>query len=47
MWDGRETFGDTAGSDCVFSTTTCFSSLHFNLVDQSNSATVGHAPSAA
>ncbi|MEP7139676.1 MAG: cytochrome C [Caldimonas sp.] len=47
MWDGRETFGDTAGSDCVFNTTTCFASLHFNLVEQANSATVGHAQAAA
>lgn len=43
MWDGRETFRDAAGSDCIFNSTTCFASLHFNLVDQANTATVGHA----
>ena len=43
MWDGRETFRDPASTDCLFGTTTCFASLHFNLADQSNSATVGHA----
>ncbi len=43
MWDGRETFRDAASTDCLFGTTTCFASLHFDLADQSNSATVGHA----
>ena len=43
MWDGRETFRDPASTDCLFGTTTCFASLHFNLADQSNSATLGHA----
>ena len=43
MWDGRETFRDAAGSDCLFNTTTCFASQHFDLADQANSATVGHA----
>jgi cytochrome c peroxidase len=43
MWDGRETFRDPASTDCMFGTTTCFASIHFNLADQSNSATLGHA----
>jgi len=46
MWDGRETFKDAAGTDCIFNTTTCFATLHFNLDDQSNAATVGHAQGA-
>jgi cytochrome c peroxidase len=43
MWDGRETFRDAAGSNCLFNTTTCFASLHFDLLDQANAATLGHA----
>jgi cytochrome c peroxidase len=43
MWDGRETFRDSTSTDCLFNTTTCFASLHFDLADQSNSATIGHA----
>ncbi len=43
MWDGRETFKDPAGTDCIFNTATCFATLHFDLADQSNSATLGHA----
>ena len=43
MWDGRETFRDDSSSDCLFNTTTCFASLRFNLADQANSATTGHA----
>ena len=43
MWDGRETFKDPAGSNCIFNTTTCFASQHFDLVDQANTATTGHA----
>jgi hypothetical protein len=46
MWDARETFRDAASTDCVFGTANCFASLHFNLANQSNSATVGHAQSA-
>ncbi len=46
MWDARETFKDPASADCLAGTTTCFASLHFNLADQSNSATVGHAQAA-
>lgn len=47
MWDGRETFTDTASADCILGTTTCFASLHFNLADQANAATLGHAQAAA
>ena len=43
MWDGRETFRSDTSTDCVFGTMTCFASLHFDLADQSNAATVGHA----
>jgi hypothetical protein len=43
MWDGRETFKDPASQDCILGTTSCFASLHFDLADQSNSATTGHA----
>ncbi|MEO7134371.1 MAG: hypothetical protein ABI024_09125, partial [Vicinamibacterales bacterium] len=43
MWDGRETFKDPASQDCILGTTNCFASMHFNLNNQSNSATTGHA----
>jgi len=43
MWDGRETFRDAASTDCLFGTTSCFATLRFDLADQSNSATMGHA----
>src|SRR5450631_3384313 len=43
MWDGRETFKDPASRDCILGTTNCFASLHFDLADQSNAATTGHA----
>jgi cytochrome c peroxidase len=43
MWDGRETFRSSTSTDCIFGTTTCFAPLHFDLADQSNAATVGHA----
>jgi hypothetical protein len=46
MWDGRETFLDPTSSDCILGTTKCFASVHFDLSDQSNSATVGHAQAA-
>ena len=46
MWDGRETFPDATSTDCITGTTKCFASLHFDLVDQANSATVGHARAA-
>jgi hypothetical protein len=46
MWDGRETFKDPASSDCLKGTTTCFAALHFDLGDQANAATLGHAQGA-
>ena len=46
MWDGRETFKDANSSDCILGTTNCFASIHFDLADQSNSATLGHAQAA-
>jgi hypothetical protein len=46
MWDGRETFPDATSKDCIFGSTKCFATLHFDLADQSNSATVGHAHAA-
>ena len=46
MWDGRETFTDPASLDCVVGTTSCFATIHFDLHNQSNSATVGHAQAA-
>jgi len=46
MWDGRETFKDSASTDCILGTSNCFASMHFDLADQSNAATVGHAQAA-
>jgi hypothetical protein len=46
MFDGRETFLDPTSQECILATTKCFASLHFDLADQSNSATVGHAQAA-
>jgi hypothetical protein len=46
MWDGRETFKDAAGTDCIAGTTTCFATQHFDLLDQSNDAVVKHAQGA-
>jgi cytochrome c peroxidase len=46
MWDGRETFPDPASSNCILGSTKCFASLHFDLADQSNAATTGHAQAA-
>jgi hypothetical protein len=43
MWDGRETFKDPTSTDCTPNTSNCFASLHFDLSDQANSATTGHA----
>jgi cytochrome c peroxidase len=43
MWDGRETFPDATSTNCIIGTTKCFASLHFDLADQSNTATLGHA----
>src|SRR5262249_2504247 len=46
MWDGRETFLDPLSKDCILGTSKCFATLHFDLSDQSNSATLGHAQAA-
>src|SRR5438445_2332609 len=46
MADGRETFKDPASQDCVLGTTNCFASIHFDLADQANAATTGHAQGA-
>jgi len=46
MWDGRETFEDAGSADCIVGTAICFASHAFNLADQANGATVGHAQAA-
>ena len=46
MWDGRETFKDPTSKTCIAGTSTCFASIPFDLADQSNAATVGHAQGA-
>ncbi|MGE5338545.1 MAG: hypothetical protein ACM3PU_11995 [Gemmatimonadota bacterium] len=46
MWDGRETFRDPNSTDCLFSTTICFASIHFDLADQANGAAMGHEQAA-
>ena len=43
MWDGRETFADPASHDCIAGTNKCFAALEYDLSDQSNGATLGHA----
>jgi hypothetical protein len=43
MWDGRETFKDASSTACILGTTDCFAPLHFDLADQANGATTGHA----
>jgi cytochrome c peroxidase len=46
MWDGRETFVDPLSKACILGTSKCFASLHFDLSDQANGATLGHAQAA-
>ena len=46
MWDARETFKDAASTDCILGTSSCFAAIHFDLSDQSNGATLGHAQGA-
>ena len=46
MWDGRETLKDPTSTDCVLGTTNCFATIHFDLADQANNATLGHAQAA-
>lgn len=43
MFDGRETFLDPASRDCLLGTSTCFAPIHYDLGDQANGATTGHA----
>lgn len=45
MWDGRETFADASG-ECIRGTSQCYAPLHFDLADQANGATLGHAQAA-
>jgi hypothetical protein len=44
MWDGRETLKDAASTDCLMmmGTNICFASIHVDLADQANTATLGH-----
>ena len=46
MWDGRETFLDPASTNCILGSTKCYATTHFDLTDQANSATMGHAQAA-
>jgi len=46
MWDGRETFKDLSSTNCVIGTTNCFATVAFDLADQANGATLGHAQGA-
>ena len=46
MWDGRETFLDPGSTDCILGTSNCFAPIHFDLADQANGATLGHAQAA-
>ena len=43
MWDGRETFRGTDHCNIAPEGGACFASIHFDLADQSNGATQGHA----
>jgi hypothetical protein len=43
MWDGRETFGGSDHCNIAAEGGACFASIHFDLSDQSNGATQGHA----
>src|SRR2546430_2272929 len=43
MWDGRETFSGTDHCNIAAEGCACFASIHFDLADQSNGATQGHA----
>lgn len=51
MWDGRETFADTAAnaSICIAQSrpAQCYKSIDFDLLHQANGAVVGHAEAAA
>jgi len=46
MWDGRETFRDSSSATCLkapLDPTACFATAGFDLSDQANGATLGHA----
>src|SRR5215467_5474742 len=43
MWDGRETFLGTDHCNLAAEGGKCFAAIHFDLADQSNGATQGHA----
>jgi len=43
MWDGRETLGGTDHCNIASEGGKCFAAIHFDLADQSNGATQGHA----
>ena len=43
MWDGRETFAGTDQCNKAAAGGACFAGIHFDLADQSNGATTGHA----
>lgn len=46
MWDGRETFRDAGSPYCILGTARCFASIRFDLAEQANHATTGHAQAA-
>ena len=46
MWDGRETFGGLDHCNIAAEGGKCFSTIHFDLADQANGATTGHAQAA-
>jgi cytochrome c peroxidase len=43
MWDGRETFAGSDHCNAAAEGGKCFAAIHFDLADQSNGATQGHA----
>jgi cytochrome c peroxidase len=43
MWDGRETFAGSDHCNAAPEGGKCFAAIHFDLADQSNGATQGHA----
>jgi hypothetical protein len=45
MWDGRETFDGSNQCNVAAAGGTCFAAIHFDLADQANGATQGHAAS--
>jgi hypothetical protein len=43
MWDGRETFTGTSNCNIAAESGKCYAAIHFDLADQANGATQGHA----